>query len=83
MKPIDTETILKHAKRVGGRILTVEEHYQAGGIGEAVSSAVSDDNVRVHSLFVKELPRSGPPDALLDMYGLSARHIVNAVKNFH
>ncbi|KAE9411950.1 hypothetical protein Angca_009463, partial [Angiostrongylus cantonensis] len=36
IKPLDQMTIVDHAKRVGGRILTVEDHYPAGGIGEAV-----------------------------------------------
>jgi len=84
VQPIDRETILSHAKRVGGRVVTVEDHYEAGGIGEAVSSALSDqDGIKIHRLFVKELPRSGAPDALLDRYGISAKHIVNAVKNFN
>lgn len=59
VKPIDSELLLKHAQRVGGRVLTVEDHYQAGGIGEAVSSALSEaGNVRVRSLFVKDVPVS-------------------------
>ena len=83
VKPIDTETLAKHAQRVGGKVLTVEDHYQAGGVGEAVAMALGDlASVRVRSLFVKELPRSGPPEALMDLYGISAKHIVNAVKNF-
>lgn len=54
-----------------------------GGIGEAVSGALADQaDVRVHRLYVKELPRSGSPDALLDRYGISAKHIVAAVKTF-
>jgi len=61
----------------------VEDHYQAGGIGEAVAGALADvPNVRLHSLHVKELPRSGTPDGLLEKYGISASCIVQAVKNF-
>jgi transketolase len=83
VQPLDRDTILAHAKRVGGRVVTVEDHYGPGGIGEAVSGALSDqDGIKVHRLFVKELPRSGEPDALLDRYGISAKHIANAVKNF-
>ncbi|KAI1724843.1 transketolase, thiamine diphosphate binding domain-containing protein [Ditylenchus destructor] len=84
VKPIDVETLTKHAQRVGGKVVTVEDHYEAGGIGEAVAGALSNlPNVRVHSLHVKELPRSGTPDGLLDRYKISANHIVNAVKNFN
>lgn len=83
VKPIDVETLSKHAKRVGGKVLTVEDHYQAGGIGEAVALALADfPNVRVRSLFVTELPRSGTPDGLMDLYGISAKKIVSAVKNY-
>lgn len=84
IKPLDVQTLVKHAQRVGGKVVTVEDHYQAGGIGEAVSGALSDlPNVRVHSLHVKELPRSGTPDGLLELYGISSSHIVKAVKNFN
>ncbi|VDM38775.1 unnamed protein product [Toxocara canis] len=84
IKPIDKELIVKHAKRVGGRILTVEDHYPAGGIGEAVSAAVADEaGVRVRSLCVTGVPRSGPPSALLDMFGISAKKIVAEVHKFN
>jgi len=84
IQPIDRETLLAQAKRVGGRVITVEDHYESGGIGEAVSGALADqEGIRIHRLFVKEVPRSGTPDALLDRYGISAKHIVNAVKNFN
>ncbi|KAK6039961.1 Transketolase, thiamine diphosphate binding domain protein [Cooperia oncophora] len=83
IKPLDQETILQHAKRVGGKILTVEDHYPAGGIGEAVSAAVADHaDVRVRSICVQSVPRSGTPDELLDLFGISARHIVEAVNKY-
>lgn len=84
VKPLDTDLLLKHAQRVGGRVLTVEDHYHAGGIGEAVASTLGDAaNIRVRSLAINEIPRSGPPDVLIDLFGISARHIVDAVKNFN
>lgn len=50
-----------------------------GGIGEAVLSAVADQrNVIVKVLAVPTIPRSGPPTVLIDMFGISARHIVSA-----
>lgn len=83
IKPLDKDLIVKHAKRVGGRVLTVEDHYPAGGIGEAVSSAVGDEaGVRVRSLCVTGVPRSGPSDALLEMFGISANKVVEAVRAF-
>jgi transketolase len=58
----------------------VEDHYAAGGIGDAVAEAVADTDIRVHRLAVREIPRSGKPEELLDRYGISARHIVAAVQ---
>lgn len=54
LKPLDTQTIAEQAKRVGGKVLTVEDHYQTGGIGEAVALALGEiPQVCVRSLCVK------------------------------
>ena len=79
LQPID-EATLRQAARETKLIVTVEDHYPAGGIGEAVESAVADEGARVHRLAVREIPRSGKPDELLDKFGISARHIVEAVQ---
>ena len=79
LKPIDTQTLLDAAKVTEGRIITVEDHYDAGGIGDAVAEAVAGGGFAVRRLAVREIPRSGQPDELLDRYGISARHIVDAV----
>ena len=80
IKPIDKESIIKNAHEVGGRIITIEDHYPQGGIGEAVLSAVAlERNIIVKILAVPKIPRSGPPAALIDYYGISAKHIVSAV----
>jgi transketolase len=60
-------------------MIVVEDHYEEGGLGEAVLSAVGDQAKVVH-LAVREIPRSGPPEALLDKYGISSKHIVAAVR---
>uniref|UniRef100_A0A452S2W2 transketolase n=1 Tax=Ursus americanus TaxID=9643 RepID=A0A452S2W2_URSAM len=81
IKPLDVTTIVSNAKAAGGRIITVEDHYPEGGIGEAVCAAVSmEPDILVHQLAVPGVPRSGKPSELLDMYGVSARHIIVAVK---
>jgi transketolase len=80
VKPIDTQTLLDAAKATGGRVITVEDHYDAGGIGDAVAEAVATGGFSVRRLAVREIPRSGQPDELLDRYGISARHIVDAVR---
>lgn len=80
IKPIDRDGIIKNANECGGRIVTVEDHYKEGGIGEAVMSAVADQRFIVKQLAVPTIPRSGPSSVLLDMFGISARHVVAAAQ---
>ncbi|HEX4996748.1 MAG TPA: transketolase [Terriglobia bacterium] len=79
VKPIDAATLLSCAAQTGGRMLVVEDHYFEGGLGDAVLNAVGNQ-ARVVKVAVREIPRSGPPEALLDKYGISARHIVEAAR---
>jgi transketolase len=81
VKPIDARGILAAAQETGGRIVVVEDHYEEGGIGEAVLEAVGDRAKVVH-LAVREIPRSGPPEAVIEKYGISSSHIIAAVKSF-
>lgn len=79
IKPLDRDAIITNAAQCGGRIVVVEDHYREGGLGEAVLSAVADRrNMVVKHLFVPTVPRSGPPTVLIDMFGISARHVVAA-----
>lgn len=80
IKPIDRATLVDCARATHGRLFTVEDHYAHGGIGDAVCAALSTDRVRVHKLAVREIPHSGSPDELLDRYGISARVIVETVR---
>jgi transketolase len=78
--PVDRDTLLRAAQATGGRLITVEDHYAAGGLGDAVAAAVADAGFTVRRLAVREIPRSGKPEELLDRYGISAAHIVDAVR---
>uniref|UniRef100_A0A673XDI5 Transketolase n=1 Tax=Salmo trutta TaxID=8032 RepID=A0A673XDI5_SALTR len=81
IKPLDAATIVSSARVTGGRIITVEDHYREGGLGEAVLSAVGEEpGIVVTRLAVNRIPRSGKPQELLDLYGISAKHIVNTVR---
>jgi transketolase len=82
VQPIDGATLVASAKATKGVIITVEDHYATGGLGDAVAEAVAPAGFAVHRLAVRELPRSGQPAELLDRYGISARHIVDAVRRF-
>ncbi len=79
VQPVDAEALMTCARATGGRLITVEDHYAAGGIGDAVASAVAVAGYTVTRLAVREIPRSGKPDELVDRFGISARHIVAAV----
>ena len=79
IKPLD-EAALCEAAKTTGAIITVEDHYSAGGIGEAVCSALAAEAVPVFSLCVREMPKSGKPQELLDYEGISRTAIVRMVK---
>jgi transketolase len=79
VKPID-ETTLREASTATEAIITVEDHYAEGGIGEAVRSALAALPVPLHSLAVRKKPRSGKPEELLDDQEISQRAILRKVK---
>ena len=79
LAPVDREGLLAAARATRGRLITVEDHYAAGGVGDAVAEAVADGGFTVHRLAVREIPRSGKPEELLDRFGISSAHIVSAV----
>ena len=81
VQPVDASALLRCARATKGRVITVEDHYEAGGIGDAVATAIAVEGFAVRRLAVREIPRSGPPAELLDRYGISARHIVDAVRS--
>jgi transketolase len=79
VKPVDA-AVLRRAGEETGAIITVEDHFAEGGIGEAVMSALAGDPVPVHSLAVRKMPKSGKPDELLEYEEISRNAIVRKVK---
>jgi transketolase len=83
VKPIDGKAIADQIQATGGRLVTVEDHWPEGGIGEAVITALAQAGVapsRFRLLAVTRMPHSGKPEELLDDFGISARHIATAVR---
>ena len=78
IKPVDIAA-LTDAARETGTIITVEDHYAEGGLGEAVQSALTGV-VKVHILAVRKMPASGTPEELLDYEGISSLGIIEKVK---
>lgn len=79
IKPIAVATLTDAARKTGA-VITVEDHYPEGGLGEAVMSALATTPVPVYSLAVTKKPKSGAPEELLDYEDISRRAIVNKVK---
>ncbi len=85
VKPIDTAALVDAVRATGGRLCVVEDHWIEGGLGDAVLAALAEAGVagniqRFVHLAVRDMPGSGTPAELLDGAGISARHIVNAVR---
>jgi transketolase len=83
VKPLDSAALREHVQATGGRLVTVEDHYAEGGVGEAVLAALAEAGVAltaVRRLAVDRVPHSGKPEELLDAFGISARKIVEAVE---
>ncbi len=78
IKPLDERTL----RSLGCPILTVEDHFPEGGVGEAVLAALADseERPRVVSLAVREMPHSGKPAELLAAAGIDADHIAEAAR---
>lgn len=83
VKPIEGSQIATNLKACNNRLVTVEDHYPEGGLGEAVVSALVEAGappLRFQKLAVNGMPHSGKSDELLDAFGISARRIVEAVR---
>lgn len=83
VKPLDEKALAEQLKATGGHLVTVEDHWPEGGLGEAVLMALAQAGVmptKSRLLAVNGMPHSGKPDELLDAFGISARHIVAAVR---
>jgi len=75
IKPIDEQT-LRMTFEETGHVVTVEDHYPEGGLGEAAASL----GLKPHILAVRKMPHSGKPEELLAEQGINTEGIVNEVK---
>jgi transketolase len=81
VKPIDAATLLE-AGRATGALVTVEDHFPEGGLGDAVLEVFADerDAPRVRRLAVQIMPGSATPAEQLAAAGIDARHIADAAR---
>lgn len=81
IKPIDKETLVKSLGETKKKIIiSVEDHFAHGGLGDFVLEAVSDQKATVVKMAVNHISRSGTKDEVMDDAGISANHIVQQVK---
>jgi transketolase len=82
IKPLDLATLLVAAEATNDRLVTVEDHWPEGGLGEAVVAALAEAGAspRVTMLAVRIMPSSGKPDELLAAAGIDAAAIAAAAR---
>lgn len=79
IKPLPETQLRAAVKACNGRVITVEDHYLAGGLGESVAYALCNDRVRLTTLAVMHLPGSGTPKELLHDQKIDAAAIIESV----
>ncbi len=80
IQPIDREALTEAARACNGIVITVEDHYAHGGLGDAVLAALAYERVCARKLAVRQIPHSGKSRDLIERYGISANHIAAAVR---
>jgi transketolase len=82
VKPIDRDALLGSVTTTRGRLVTVEDHWPEGGLGDAVLAALADTGIplRAVKLAVRGMPGSGSAEELLHAAGIDAEAIAAAVR---
>jgi transketolase len=81
IKPLGKKEILAAAQKTNNTVITVEDHYAEGGLGDAVAGELSVNGIKVHKLAVNGVPRSGKAEELLAHFGIDAAAIAKKVKS--
>ena len=84
MKPLDIDLLTAAVMATGGRVVVAEDHFSAGGLGEAIAVELLGKGVehvvQAH-LCVRNIVGSGTPTELLNEAGISAPHIAEAARS--
>jgi transketolase len=80
VQPADRDELIRSARDSGRIVITVEDHYLHGGIGDVVFEALAAERIRGYRLAVTEIPRSGKPKELLEKFGIDSGRIVSTVQ---
>jgi transketolase len=81
IKPFNGNKFIKFVKRHGEKVITVEDHYKEGGVGEMVNDVLINKNIKVRNLYVEGIPHSGTKLELLEKYNIDHQSIIKAVKD--
>lgn len=82
IKPIDRELVIEQARK-NGAVITAEDHNRIGGLGDAVVDVLMENDIRVPVQRIAAndtFAETGTQEQLFEKYGLSSRHIIQAVK---
>ncbi len=79
IKPLDYETIKQQALKANKKLITVEDHFLQGGMGEAVCYALRNDDITIEVLAVTDISRSGTPEELLAYHKIDHMALIEAV----
>lgn len=80
IKPLNKQDLLKVAQASANTVMIVEDHYQAGGIGEAVMAELANESITFEHLSVQKMPRSGKPEELLAFEEIDYLTIISKIK---
>lgn len=80
IKPLDAAGIIKLAYNCANNIVVVEDHYQAGGVYEAVCTQCVNADIKFYSLAIKKLPGSASGSQLMHEHGIDAQAIVQLIR---
>jgi transketolase len=81
IKPLGKDVIKAAANKTNNMVITVEDHYAEGGLGDAVAGELSSEGIKVYKMAVRELPHSGKPEELMAKYGIDSAAIVQKVRS--
>ncbi len=83
IKPLDEKLVIEQARK-NGAVLVAEDHNRIGGLGDAVTEVLMENEIHVpvKKIAVNDtFAETGTAQDLFEKYGLSANHIVNAAKS--
>lgn len=81
LKPLDEVNIRKNSHEAGNLVITVEDHFAQGGLGDAVLEALSEDQIKLYKLAVKKMPASAKPEEQYTFEEIDSGAIIKKVQS--